>query len=585
MLKLMCLFLAGALYSGEEPESLWKGGQSLKGEQLQGKSFRFSWKMGDRGGFNGVATLKRDGAIAGISSPNETSWQVDQQGRLIFRHSDGRISTVFEKAGLKAGRFHFEGAFQFRQGIVHILEEIPGGGLQGENWISGEEARCIQYSKQKFLYLDVQESVVFRRNDGTEKTIRLVSVAEHRDSVIQLIRRAEVLIEVDGKPLRLSCASYVLPTEVGGLRIQADTTSDWLPLPKRVQFSIWDSSDPLVDTGLFRFPLRNYRLFSHGMQAYNEPVHLGHRDGDPKGQRFYHNYGFDLAGYDGRDEVLSCVEGVVALLQPEEEPSTIAIEDDRGFIWEYCHLDSILPGIRIGTLLRRGQQVGILGKKGGSGNFSHLHVGCYLSRAHLDAGRMCRNLNLYPWLVAAYRKEHPRGLHAVARPHHTVFIGETVAFDGSNSLAFGSKITSFRWIFQDGTAVNSPRAERIFQKPGLYTAALWIQDESGRRDVDFCKVKVFSRSAPEDGIPTIFMTHMPSAGIVAGRPVFFRCWLQGTRSQPFRLDFGDGTVIQEYSPSVEITHRFRDPGIHVVTATASVGDLPVTQKIKVVVEE
>ena len=70
-----------------------------------------------------------------------------------------------------------------------------------------------------------------------------------------------------------------MPTETGGARIQADTTSAWLAIPKRVQLSRWDAADPEVDPGRFCFPLPGYRLFSHGVQAYNEPLHLGHRDG------------------------------------------------------------------------------------------------------------------------------------------------------------------------------------------------------------------------------------------------------------------------------------------------------------------
>ena len=107
----------------------------------------------------------------------------------------------------------------------------------------------------------------------------------NRDSVIKLMRRADVRIEIDGQPLDLVCAPYVMPTETAGLRIQADTTSGWIGMAKRVQLSLWDACDPIVDTTRFGFPLRNYRLFSQGTQAYNEPVHLGRGDGDPAGQR------------------------------------------------------------------------------------------------------------------------------------------------------------------------------------------------------------------------------------------------------------------------------------------------------------
>jgi len=576
MVKCSVLLLAGAL--------LQQGaGEAVNREELQGKSFRFSWKQGEEGGFNGIATLRRDGTIAGISSPNESTWLVDGRGRLIFRHADGRISTIFDRISRRDGKIFLEGPFQLRRGIVHLLEETRKP--SPENQISPEDGARIQYSRQKFIYLDPGESHRFRLRSGVERTLRLVSVRERRDSVIGLVRRADVLVEIDGRPLRLVCAPYVLPKEVAGLRVQADTTSGWLEMGKRVQLSRWDAADPLVDTSLFRFPLRNYRLFSHGIQAYNEPVHLGHLDGDPGGQRFYHNYGFDMAGYEGRDEVTSCVEGAVIGLRPRGNPSTVILEDDRGIIWEYCHLDSIHPRIQEGARVRKGQEIGILGKRGGSGNFSHLHVGTYLSRDRLLAGRMNRNLNLYPWIVAAYRKEHGEELQAVARPHQTVVTGETVYLDGSRSLSSGARITSYRWEFHDGTTAEGPRVQRVFKKPGLYMAALWVQDERGRKDVDFCKVKVFTRSHPEDAVPIIFMSHFPSGAVRAGRPAHFRFWLQGAGPRPLRVDFGDGRVLPDYDPHSEVLHRFRTPGIHIVTATCDVGDLPVTQKMKVVGQE
>jgi murein DD-endopeptidase MepM/ murein hydrolase activator NlpD len=238
--------------------------------------------------------------------------------------------------------------------------------------ITPAQATWIKYSRQRLVYLDPGETCAFRLRDGTEKQIRLVSVREEKDPVIGLTRRAEVKVEIDGRAMELACAPYVMPTETAGLRIQADTTSAWLDMPKRAQFSLWDASDPIVDTNLFRFPLPDYRLFSHGVQAYNEPVHLGHKDGDPAGQRFYHNYGVDLAGYEGRQKVLSCIDGTV--VQADSRDGNFAVRDDRGLILYFGHLDSILAGIKPGAAVQRGQWIGMLGRRGASGNFSHLHV-------------------------------------------------------------------------------------------------------------------------------------------------------------------------------------------------------------------
>ena len=90
----------------------------------------------------------------------------------------------------------------------------------------------------------------------------MVSVKEHRDSVTHFVRRADVRVEIDGRPLDLVCAPYVMPTETAGLRLLVDTTSGWGNISKQVQLSLWDATDPIVDTKRFGFPLRNFRLFS-----------------------------------------------------------------------------------------------------------------------------------------------------------------------------------------------------------------------------------------------------------------------------------------------------------------------------------
>jgi len=558
-------------------------GPEINRERLQDKRFQFSWKSGDDGGVNGVAWLRRDGTIQGIQSPNETSWLLDDSGRLLFKHADGRISTRFDKVQLVDGLLHFEGPFLFREGITHYLVELDSAASDSEHELTPQQAARLKYSKQRFVYLNPGETCTFRLENGTEKRIRLISASEEKDPVVSLTRRGQVRVEIDGKPVELVCGPYVMPTETAGLRIQADTTTAWLDIPKRVQLSLWDAADPIVDTNLFCFPLPDYRLFSHGLQAYNEPVHLGHQDGDPAGGRFYHNYGVDLAGYEGRQKVLSCISGVVVQANPEE--GDLAIKDDRGVILYFGHLDAILSGIRVGTPVQRGQWVAMLGRHGASGNFSHLHVGIYLTDADLAAGRLCRNLNLYPWLVTAYEAEHPKSLLAVARPHHVAFTGEPVHFDGRNSLSPQSTITSFQWRFDDGTTVDGPTAEKTFEHPGCYIARLWVKDERGATDVDFCKIKVYSRGAPEDVIPTLFVTYKPSADVQVNDPVSLRIWPQGLEVEPIQIDFGDGKVIRDYRPYSAVTHKFATPGIHIVTVTGKAGSLPVTQKTKVIVAE
>jgi hypothetical protein len=225
----------------------------------------------------------------------------------------------------------------------------------------------------------------------------------------------------------------------------------------------------------------------------------------------------------------------------------------------------------------------MLGRHGASGNFSHLHVGVYLSEADRSADRLCRNLNLYPWLIAAYETGAAPELHAVARPHHSVLTGDRVFFDGRNSFSSHAPIRSFRWQFPDGTTVSGPVAEKVFARPGCYPAALWIEDSQGWVDVDFCKVKVFTRGAPEESISTLFVTYHPSGGVRVNDPVNFRAWPQSMSVASIQIDFGDGTLIEDYQPYSALTHNFTKPGLHIVTVTGNAGALPVIQKLKVLV--
>ncbi len=572
---LLLLLLAAALVA-DTP--------ALTADLLAGKQFRFSWREGQHSGQNGIATLDKSGRIGGISSPNETYWLVDEQGRLVFKHRDGRVSTIFDHAEQRDGKWILSGPFQFSRGVDHVLEEIGTAPTE-----SGEDVlnRIVRpYSTQRIVCLDPGESTRYTLRNGQTRTVRLVAVQEERDRVINHIRRAAVRVEIDGQPLRLDCTPYVMPTETAGLRLQADTTSGWTPLPKRVQFSLWDASLPIVDVNRFRFPLRRFRLFSHGTQAFNEPVHLGLTDGDPAGNKFYHNYGFDLAGYEGAEEVLSAIDGKVVLFWPSRENlCSVGIDDSEGFHWEFAHLSAVEPHIVLGARVAAGQRIGTLGRTGPSGNFSHLHLASCLPRdaSGRDWGNNTR-LNLYPWVVTAYQAERPKGLFAVARPHQTVQTGETVVLDASRSLAFGGRrIVDWRWTLDTGEEYRQARAEVTFNRPGAYVATLWVKDDTGAADVDFCQVKVYSAGNREHGLPHIFMTSTPTEEVRPGQPVRLRCWFQGRSRPPFAVDFGDGEHLADCRSYTELSHQYAQPGVYVVTARAESDGKPVCSKLKVVV--
>jgi murein DD-endopeptidase MepM/ murein hydrolase activator NlpD len=447
------------------------------------------------------------------------------------------------------------------------------------------------YSTQRIVSLDENETFTFTLRSGETRATRLVSVTEHRDSVVDLMRRAEVRLEIDGRPRNFVCEPYTMPTEADGLRVLVDSTADWGNVPKRVQLSVWDAADEIVDTKRFVFPIKDFRLFSHGMQAYNEPVHLGAGDDDPAGQRFYHDYGLDMAGFEGGNEVLSAVEGDVVYFWPSrDDPCSVLVQDINGFVWEHAHLKSFEPDIVVGKHVTSGTKLGAMGRTGPSGDLVHLHLGTYCRLQDVEsisgqADQPNRRLNLYPWLVAAYQAQHPKGLAAVARPHHLALTAEKVVFDSSHSLAWGgAKIVERRWVFPDGQTVTQATAEKTFDKPGAYVAELWVKDDQGNEDVDFCQVKVFSKDHPEQRMPHLYMSCFPTQDVHAGQSVRFRIYPQGEVDRPIAVEFDDGLKIADYEPNREVQHAFNTPGIHIITARCQADGNEITMKQKIVVQ-
>ena len=434
-------------------------------DSVAGKQFRMSWQMDGQRGFVAGLTLETDGRITGSSSDNEAQWQVDRSGNLVFYGRNRNISTTFNQKTFRDGRWFLSGPFQINRSVTHFLEEVPELPKVLDDETLNQLIR--PWSKQRIVSLNRGESYRFELADGTSRVVRVDQVQETRDTVLDLVRSAGVRVQIDGRPVDLDCAPYVMPTELDGLRIQADITSGMLPgLPKQVQLSLWDAHDPIVNTDAFGFPLRDYRLFSHDLQAYNEVVWLGLHDGDPRGVTERHSYGIDLAGFEGGETVLAATDGVVRELWRDTKDPYAALIESNGGIWEYGHMQSILPEIREGVAVRRGQPIGILGKRGGSGNFSHLHLGLYPSPAHRAANIRTQRVNFFPWIVTVYRAAHAQSLFAFAGAHQVLRVGETCSFDASRSLAFDSKIVSSSWRFHDGQTVDRPQADKTYEPAG-----------------------------------------------------------------------------------------------------------------------
>ena len=69
-----------------------------------------------------------------------------------------------------------------------------------------------------------------------------------------------------------------------------------------------------------------------------------------------------------------------------------------------------------------GQKIGVLGKEGSSGGWSHLHFDI---KGRQPSGKWGIQEG-YAFLWEAYRREHRPQIIAVARPHHLIWAGEKV---------------------------------------------------------------------------------------------------------------------------------------------------------------
>jgi hypothetical protein len=245
--------------------------------------------------------------------------------------------------------------------------------------------------------------------------------------------------------------------------------------------------------------------------------------------------------------------------------------DDRGWYYRYSHMESIDPAIKPGATVKLGQKIGVLGKEGGSGGWTHLH---FEIKSRQPSGQWGTEEG-YAFLWQTALREQKREIVAVARPHRFTWTGEPVTLDGSKSWSKAGKMARFEWTFSDGTTAIGPKAERTYDRPGSYSEILKVTDRQGRVDYDFAVVQVLDRSNPDHIPPTIHASYYPSVGIKPGEPVTFKVRTFRTTDGHETWDFGDGSPPVEAHSDGNVnqhakdgyavtTHTFDKPGHYLV---------------------
>ena len=441
--------------------------------------------------------------------------------------------------------------------------------------------------------LKVGEQADVELSNGKTATVKLVDLEETRDTLRNAVREARVTVEVNGRKVTLVAAYYRLPVTVGDVEIDCAVTKGCVQEGKNpwaldadARLRLWPAGSPWIRPGTLTYPARQ-RWFASDTQMANDPVYV---DGGevPANKSIYYHWGLDMGGAEGLVDVLAATDGVVVsagkeVIQSEEDQSRISprydviyLRDARGWYYRYSHLFSIEPSVKPGSRVKQGQKIGVLGKEGGSGGWSHLHFDI---KGPQPSGRY-GIVEGYAFIWQAYHTEQKTKLQAVARPHQLTWTDDEVTLDATRSWsAKGPEhIKSYQWSLSDGTTAVGAKIRRAYDQSGAYSEILKVTDAEGRVDYDFAVVQVIDRDKPDETPPGIHAVYWPTFGIKAGDEVTFkvRSFRIGREEGHELWDFGDA------SPTVEVqsdgnavklakdgyavtTHRYQEPGHYLVS--------------------
>ena len=357
--------------------------------------------------------------------------------------------------------------------------------------LRGAEVRPALEWPYATVDLNVGQSARVELPDGRHAAVKLLGLTEIRDPVRDAVREARVSVEIDGRPATLISANYRLPITVGGVEVDCSITrgcvqpgkNPWA-LERDARLRLWPSGAAWIQPGTFVYPLRQ-RWFASATQMANEPVFVDGGDWIGKRQPVYYHWGLDAGGAEGLTEVVAATAGTVVTagtltLPPSEFPrelkpryDVVYLRDSRGWYYRYSHLHSFDAALRPGVRVAMGQKIGLLGKEGASGGWSHLHFDI----TTLEPNGAYGIADAYAFYWQAACGQDPDQPRAVARPHHLAWTDEAVTLDGSRSRP---AIQRYQWLLSDGTTAEGPSAVRRYPRSGMYSEILKVTDAEGR---------------------------------------------------------------------------------------------------------
>ena len=441
----------------------------------------------------------------------------------------------------------------------------------------------------RVIDLNVGESRTVGLCDGQEVSVKLLDLQERRDPIRDAVREARVKVEIDGQPAELVSATYHLPKRVGKVQIDCSITkgynsngnpASWA-LDKDARLRLWPAGSPLLQPGTFVYPVKQ-RWFATLTQMCNVPTYVDGCERPSRKDIYYHN-GLDIGGCEGLTEVVAATDGLIVSsgldVHPDHRDDTpvrsrydvVYLLDARGWYYRYSHLKEIDESVKPGRIMKMGDRVGLLGKEGGSGGWTHLHFG--ISALH-PSGRWGEQEG-YAFLWEAYLRQYDPKVIAVARPHRLILAGDETTLDASKSWSATGRIAKFHWQFDDGSTAEGATVTRNYPKPGCYSEVLKVTDADGNTAYDFAVVQVIDGNRLDELPPMIHPTYAPTQGIRAGDPITFKVRTFGTTDGKEVWNFGDGSATVEVQSDgnatkldpngyAVTTHKFIAPGDYIV---------------------
>ena len=434
--------------------------------------------------------------------------------------------------------------------------------------------------------INLGETLQINLHDGKPVVVELLAVQPEFDSVFDAVRDVKVTIRVNGEEKTIQSGNYNLPVQIGGVQVDCPVTLDymkkasvdWWGLVKDVRLRFWPAGSPYLWPGTMVYPV-NQKWMATFTQFSNEPVIAGPRtDG-----KVYYHAGLDLGGAEDMVEVYAATDGVVVSVRGDVLDSesdnpinprydVVYIRDARGWYYRYSHFDSIIPELEVGQQILAGQLLGMLGKEGGSGGWSHLHFEIVSRQPSGKWGTQ----EGYAFLFQAYLRQYDPEILAIARPHKVIHVGEKVVLTAANSWS-KHEIVNFEWTLSNGARKTGKEIENIYQHPGTYSEIVKVTDEKGNYDYDFAVVKVYEKGSKGlVGLPDIHATYFPTMGVKPLDKVFFQVRTRWETDGLDVWDFGDGSPSVSVKSNIEtenhsrvgysvISHRFKEPGDYLVS--------------------